>query len=117
MTYVDGFVAAVPNANKKAFIKHATGSAALFKEHGALKVVECWGDDVADGKLTSFPMAVKKEADETVVFSWVLWPSKAVRDAGWAKMMEDPRMQPGASPMPFDGKRIIYGGFEMVLET
>jgi uncharacterized protein YbaA (DUF1428 family) len=117
MTYVDGFVAAVPNANKNAFIKHATESAALFKEHGALKIVECWGDDVPDGKLTSFPMAVKKEADETVVFSWVVWPSKAVRDAGWAKMMEDERMQPGKNPMPFDGKRIIYGGFEMVLET
>jgi uncharacterized protein YbaA (DUF1428 family) len=117
MTYVDGFVAAVPNANKKAFITHATDSAALFKEHGATKVVECWGDDVPDGKLTSFPMAVKKEADETVVFSWVVWPSKAVRDAGWAKMMEDERMQPGKNPMPFDGKRIIYGGFEMVLET
>jgi uncharacterized protein YbaA (DUF1428 family) len=117
MTYVDGFVAAVPNANKKAFIKHATDSAALFKEHGATKVVECWGDDVPDGKLTSFPMAVKKEADETVVFSWVVWPSKAVRDAGWAKMMEDERMQSGKNPMPFDGKRIIYGGFEMLLET
>ncbi len=116
MTYVDGFVAAVPNANKAAFIKHATDMAALFKKHGALKVVECWGDDVPDGKLTSFPMAVKKEADETVVFSWVVWPSKAERDAGWAQMMEDPRMQPGANPMPFDGKRIIYGGFEMVLE-
>jgi uncharacterized protein YbaA (DUF1428 family) len=117
MTYVDGFVAAVPNANKKAFIKHATDSARLFKEHGALKIVECWGDDVPDGKLTSFPMAVKKETDESVVFSWVTWPSKAVRDAGWAKMMEDPRMQPGANPMPFDGKRIIYGGFDVVLET
>jgi uncharacterized protein YbaA (DUF1428 family) len=117
MTYVDGFVAAVPNANKKAFIKHATDSAKLFKEYGALKIVECWGDDVPDGKLTSFPMAVKKEADESVVFSWVTWPSKAVRDAGWAKMMEDPRMQPGANPMPFDSKRIIYGGFEVVLET
>jgi uncharacterized protein YbaA (DUF1428 family) len=117
MTYVDGFLAAVPNANKKAFIKHATDSAKLFKEYGALKIVECWGDDVPDGKLTSFPMAVKKEADESVVFSWVTWPSKAVRDAGWAKMMEDPRMQPGANPMPFDGKRIIYGGFDVVLET
>jgi uncharacterized protein YbaA (DUF1428 family) len=117
MTYVDGFVAAVPNANKQAFIDHATSSAKLFKEYGALKVIECWGDDVPDGKLTSFPMAVKKEADETVVFSWVTWPSKAVRDEAWKKMMEDPRMQPGANPMPFDGKRIIYGGFEMVLEA
>jgi uncharacterized protein YbaA (DUF1428 family) len=115
MTYVDGFVAAVPNANKQAFIDHATSSAKLFKEYGALGVTENWGDEVPDGKLTSFPMAVKKEADETVVFSWVRWPSKAVRDEGWKKIMEDPRMKDGK--MPFDGKRIIYGGFETVLEA
>ncbi len=90
--------------------------AAIFKEFGALKSVECWGDDVPDGKLTSFPMAVKKEPGETVVFSWLVWPDKAARDAGWAKMMQDPRLQPGANPMPFDGKRLIYGGFEVALE-
>ncbi|MGL4239678.1 MAG: DUF1428 domain-containing protein [Beijerinckiaceae bacterium] len=117
MTYVDGFVAAVPNANKDAYIAHARDASVLFKEFGALKLVECWGNDVPDGKLTSFPMAVKKESDETVVFSWVLWPSKAVRDEGWQKMMADPRMQPGAMTMPFDGKRMIYGGFEMILDV
>ncbi|MEI8144418.1 MAG: DUF1428 domain-containing protein [Alphaproteobacteria bacterium] len=117
MTYVDGFVAAVPNANKDAFIKHAADAAVLFKEYGALKVVECWGDDVQDGKLTSFPMAVKKESNETVVFSWVLWRSKAERDDGWQKIMADPRMAPDRNPMPFDGKRVIFGGFNVVLET
>ena len=81
-----------------------------------LKVVECWGDDVPDGKLTSFPLAVQRKADETVVFSWIVWPSKSVRDAGMAKVMVDPRMKPDVNPMPFDGKRLIYGGFEVLVE-
>ena len=115
MSYVDGFVIAVPTANRDAFVAHARESAALFREYGAEKVVECWGDDVPDGTLTSFPMAVKKTADETVVFSWIAWPSKAARDAAWKRMEEDPRMRPDA--MPFDGKRMIYGGFEVVLDA
>ncbi|HSP30873.1 MAG TPA: DUF1428 domain-containing protein [Halomonas sp.] len=113
--YVDGFVAAVPTANKEKFIAHAQMAAGIFKELGALKVVECWGDDVPNGEVTSFPMAVKCRDDETVVFSWLIWPSKQVRDAGMAKMMEDPRMQPDVNPMPFDGKRMIFGGFETVV--
>ncbi|MCZ8185739.1 MAG: DUF1428 domain-containing protein [Beijerinckiaceae bacterium] len=116
MPYIDGFVAAVPSGNREAYLEHATLMGGIMKEFGAIRLVECWGDDVPDGKLTSFPMAVKAEPDETVVFSWVVWPSKAVRDAGWARMMQDPRMQPGAQPMPYDGKRLIYGGFEMALE-
>ncbi|MCZ8373948.1 MAG: DUF1428 domain-containing protein [Beijerinckiaceae bacterium] len=116
MSYIDGFVAAVPTANREAYLEHATLMAGIMKEFGAIRSVECWGDDVPDGKLTSFPMAVKAEPGETVVFAWLVWPSKAVRDAGWARMMQDPRMQPGANPMPFDGKRLIYGGFEMVLD-
>ncbi|WP_420347422.1 DUF1428 domain-containing protein [Pelagibius sp.] len=116
MAYVDGFVAAVPNDKKADYLKHAEESAAVFKEFGALKAVECWGDDVPDGELTSFPMAVKCEAGETVVFSWVVWPSKAARDEAWQKVMEDPRMQPDHNPMPFDGKRLIYGGFEMIMD-
>lgn len=115
MTYVDGFVAAVPNANKEKFIENAKYFGDLFKEYGALKQVECWGDDVPDGEVTSFPMAVNKKPDEVVVFSWVTWPSKEVRDAGWAKMMEDERMH--AADMPFDGKRMIYGGFQVILEA
>ncbi len=117
MNYVDGFVAAVPTANRDAYIAHAEKAAVLFKEFGALSVVECWGDDVPEGKLTSFPLAVKREPNETVVFSWVTWPSRAVRDAGWEKLMADPRMAPSANPMPFDGKRLIYGGFQMIMQA
>ena len=117
MTYADGFVAAVPNANKDKFIEHASIMAAVFKENGALRVVDTWGDDVPDGEVTSFPMAVQKNDDETVVFSWIIWPSKEVRDAGWKTSMDDPRMHPDKNPMPFDGKRIIYGGFDIVSEV
>jgi uncharacterized protein YbaA (DUF1428 family) len=106
----------VPKANREAYRKMAEMGAALFKEYGALKVVECWGDDVPDGKLTSFPMAVKKNDDEAVVFSWIIWPSKDVRDAGNAKAIADPRMQVPPEGMPFDGKRLIMGGFEVLLE-
>lgn len=116
MTYVDGFVAAVPTANKEIYKKHAKAAAVVFKEYGALKLVECWGDDVPEGKLTSFPMAVKCQADETVVFSWILWPSKKVRDEGMTKVMADPRPEPDTNPMPFDGMRMIFGGFEMIVE-
>lgn len=115
MHYVDGFVAAVPTANRDAYKRHATQAAALFKEFGALRIVECWGDDVPEGKLTSFTMAVKREADESMVFSWVTWPSKEVRDAAWAKLMEDARMQD--MKMPFDGKRLIHGGFAVLLDV
>ena len=117
MPYVDGFVIPVPTAKREAYFKLAEQAAAVFKEYGALKVVECWGDDVPEGKITSFPMAVKRQEDETVVFSWVIWPSRAVRDEGSKKVMADPRMQPGETTMPFDGKRLIYGGFEMMLES
>ncbi|WP_396587446.1 DUF1428 domain-containing protein [Bermanella sp. R86510] len=116
MTYVDGFVAAVPTDNKEKYLKHAKEAAVVFKDYGALTVVETWGDDVPDGEVTSFPMAVKCGPDETVVFSWITWPSKQVRDEGMQKVMEDPRLQPDQNPMPFDGKRLIYGGFEMILE-
>jgi uncharacterized protein YbaA (DUF1428 family) len=117
MDYVDGFVAAVPRANREAYLKHATRTAALFREHGALRVVETWEDDVPDGKLTSFPLAVKRGADEAVVMSWVVWPSKEVRAEGWKRMMEDPRMQQEDYAMPFDGQRMIYGGFQTILDA
>ena len=117
MNYVDGFVAAVPTANREKYREHAAKAAAVFKEHGALTVVECWGDDVPEGKVTSFPMAVKREADETVVFSWITWPSRQIRDDGWKKVMADHRLQPETNPMPFDGKRLIYGGFETIVEV
>jgi uncharacterized protein YbaA (DUF1428 family) len=117
MSYVDGFVAAVPTANREKFLRHAQYGAAVLKENGALQVVECWGDDVPEGKLTSFPMAVQRKDDETVIFSWIVWPSKAVRDEGMKKFMADPRMQPETNPMPFDGKRIIFGGFEVIVDV
>jgi uncharacterized protein YbaA (DUF1428 family) len=116
MSYVDGFVAAVPTANKAIYKQHATAAAVVFKEHGALKLVECWGDDIPEGKITSFPMAVKCKNDETVVFSWIIWPSRKVRDEGMQKVMSDPRLQPDTNPMPFDGKRLIYGGFDMIVD-
>ena len=116
MAYVDGFVLAVPNANRDVYRKHAEEAAILFKEHGALQLVECWGDDVPAGEVTSFPMAVKCEDDETVVFSWILWPSREARDAGMKNFMADPRMSQ-MGPMPFDGKRMIYGGFEMIVNA
>jgi uncharacterized protein YbaA (DUF1428 family) len=116
MTYVDGFVAAVPATNREIYKKHAEAAAVVFKENGALKFVECWGDDVPEGKVTSFPMAVKRKNDETVVFSWIIWPSRNVRDEGMKKVMADPRLKPDVNPMPFDGKRMIYGGFEMIVE-
>ena len=117
MNYVDGFVAAVPNANKEAYLEHAKLAASIFREHGALQVVECWGDDVPEGKLTSFPLAVQRKDDETVVFAWIVWPSRAARDEGMKKSMDDPRFEMGANPMPFDGKRMIFGGFEIILEA
>lgn len=115
MTYVDGFVLAVPKANRDAYRKVAEAAAAVFKEHGALQTVECWGDDVPDGEVTSFPMAVKCREDETVIFAWIVWPSREARDKGNEKVMADPRMN-GMADMPFDGKRMIFGGFETMIE-
>ena len=117
MNYIDGFVAAVPIANRERYLQHCTEAAAVFREHGALRVVECWQDDVAHGKLTDFFMAVQAKDDEAILFSWIEWPSKDVRDAGWGKAMADPRLQADANPMPFDGKRMIYGGFASLLDT
>ena len=117
MNYVDGFVAAVPTANREIFRQHAAAAAVVFKEYGALSVFECWGDDVPEGKLTSFPMAVKRQDDETVVFSWITWPSRQARDDGMKKVMADPRLQPETNPMPFDGKRMIYGGFQVIVSA
>ncbi|MBC7703391.1 MAG: DUF1428 domain-containing protein [Rhodoferax sp.] len=115
MNYVDGFVLSVPTASRDVYRQHAETAAVVFKENGALSVVECWGDDVPEGKLTSFPMAVQRKADETVVFSWITWPSRDARNQGMKKAMEDGRLKNTA--MPFDGKRMIYGGFEMIVNA
>ena len=121
MSYIDGFVIAVPTANKQAFIDHAEGADSLFVEHGALRVVEAWGDDVPDGTLTDFRKAVQATEDETVMFSWIEWPDKQTRDAAMAKFMDpatmDPRMDPKLNPMPFDGKRMIFGGFSPIVDV
>ena len=110
MTYIDGFVAAVPKANKDAYRRIATTAADMFLAWGATRVVENWEDDVPDGKVTDFRRAVAAKADEAIVFSWIEYPDKATRDAVQKKMMEDPEM--GAMQMPFDMGRMIYGGFE-----
>lgn len=118
--YVDGFVIACPKANKDKFIEHAKLGDSVFMDLGATRVVECWGDDVPVGKTTDFRMAVKAEEDEEVLFSWIEWPDKATRDAAMARMMsedfKDDRMDQEKNPMPFDGMRLIYGGFSPVVE-
>lgn len=114
MSYVDGVVCAVPTANKQLYLEHAERAADLFQKHGALAITECWGDDVPEGKVNSLRSAVLLEPDETVVFSWIVWPSKAVRDEGWAKLTNDPEM--AGQAMPYDGQRMIFGGFEAILE-
>jgi uncharacterized protein YbaA (DUF1428 family) len=116
MTYVEGFVLAVPTANKEAYRKHAADAAPLFKEFGVARMVECWGDDVPDGKLNDFKSAVQAKPDETVVFSWFEYPDKATRDAATTKMMNDPRMAAMGGEMPFDGKRMIIGGFDSIVD-
>lgn len=120
MSYIDGFVIAIPKANKEAFIKHANMGDQVFMELGATRILECWEDDVPDGTQTDFRRAVQAKPDEAVAFSWVEWPDKATRDAAMAKMMDgslasDPRMDPAKNPMPFDGKRLIFGGFMPVV--
>ena len=115
MPYIDGFVAAVPTGNRDAFVTHAKRAWPIFQELGAIAQWECWGDQVPPGEVTSFAMSVQARDDETVVFSWVAWPDQATRDAGWEKMMADPDMAEKMGEMPFDAKRMIYGGFTPVV--
>ena len=115
MKYVDGFLIAVPATKKQAYVDQAAAFAPIFKELGATRVVECWGDDVPGGKVTSFGMAVKAEPDEVVVFAWIEYPSKEVRDAAVEKMKTDERML--KTEMPFDAKRMIFGGFVPVVDS
>lgn len=123
MTYIDGFVIAVPTANRDRFVRHAQRADSMFMELGALRILECWGDDVPDGKQTDFRRAVQATADESVAFSFVEWPDKPTRDAAMAHLQRlmddndniDPRMDPAKNPMPFDGMRMIFGGFSPVV--
>ena len=115
MAYVDGFLIPVPEGKKEAYRKLAAMAAPIFREHGALRVVECWGNDVPHGKTTDFFMSVKAEEGENVVFSWIVYPSKEVRDEANRKVFEDERMKMSGD-MPFDGKRMIFGGFEVLVD-
>jgi uncharacterized protein YbaA (DUF1428 family) len=116
MPYIDGFVAAVPVKNKDAYRKHVQDAEPLFKEFGATRMVETWGDDVPDGKVTDFKGAVQAKQDEAVVFSWVEYPDRATRDEAQKKMMSDERMKQMGAAMPFDGHRLIYGGFAPLVD-
>lgn len=115
MSYVTGFLIPVKDANREAYIQSARDSAAFFRKYGATEHVEAWGVATPDGEHTSFPMAVKREPGESVVFSWLRWPDKATADAAWAKMEADDEMS--KLPMPFDGKRMMWGGFEVIFEA
>jgi uncharacterized protein YbaA (DUF1428 family) len=116
MGYTDGFIAPVKDGNKEAYRAMAAKAAPIFREHGATRVVEAWGDDVREGKVTDFRRAVKAEEGENVVFSWIEWPSKEARVEGWGKVMADPRMK-AEGEMPFDGKRMFWGGFAPILDA
>ncbi|MCZ4092026.1 MULTISPECIES: DUF1428 domain-containing protein [Sinorhizobium] len=116
MPYVDGFLIAVPKAKVEEYKALARRAGDVWKEHGALSYVECLADDVPYGELTSFPRAVQAKDDETVVFSWVLYGSRQDRDAIVAKVMADPRLQGDEWKSIFDGKRMIYGGFQPFLQ-
>jgi uncharacterized protein YbaA (DUF1428 family) len=114
MGYVEGFVLAEPSNKKDAYRNHAAAAEPMFKEFGATRLVEAWGDDIPDGKLNDLKGAVKANSDETVVFSWLEYPDKDTRDQAAERMRADPRMEEMGAAMPFDGKRMIYGGFALV---
>ena len=116
MSYVDCIVIPVPKANKDAYLKMAKETAPIFTKHGAVRVVENWGDDIPKGKTTDFFSAVKAEESETVALAWIEWPNKFMRDEGMKKVMADPAMQPGPAGV-FDGKRMIFAGFDTILDT
>jgi len=113
--YVDGCLIPVPTANKSQYLEMADKNAAIYKEYGATRVVDAWGDDLPDGKVTDYKGAVQLSDGESVIFSWIEWPSKQARDEAWDKLMQDPRMK--SMKMPFDGKRMIYGGFSTMLDA
>ena len=117
MNWVEGFLLAVPTANRERYRAFSETVARVFRDHGALSVVECWGEDVPEGALNSMHTAVLREPDETVVFSWIVWPSRAARDAAHEKVFADPRMDMGEDAVPFDGRRMIFGGFQVIVDA
>lgn len=116
MSYIEFFAAPVRDDNRNGYIMHSRAMGAIFRDHGVLELTECWASNVPDGELTSFPQAVKLEEGESVVIGWMKWPSKDARDTGFGAAMDDPRMQELMGDMPFDGKRMIFGGFEPIVE-
>ncbi len=117
MSYVDGFVLAVPKKNLPAYRRLSTTAGKIWREYGAIEYIECVADDVKPGKLTSFPQSVKLKPGEVVVFSWIVYKSRAQRDRINKKVMADPRLaKMGSNAMPFDGKRMIYGGFKVLVD-
>mgnify|MGYP001818907501 CR=1 FL=1 len=117
MTYVDAMICPVKTGKRDEYIRFAAEMAAIFKAHGAQSVVECWGVDVPEGKVNSLHTAILREDDEAVVFSWIKWASKGERDSAWERIMADERMMADMNAAPFEGQRLIYGGFEMVVEA
>jgi uncharacterized protein YbaA (DUF1428 family) len=115
--YVEGFVVAVPKENKEKYVKQATEAADMFKKLGATRVVECWQSDVPHGKKTDFFGAVQAKENEEILFSWIEYPDKNTRDKATESMMKDPRMEEWSKAMPFDGSRMIFGGFESILDV
>ncbi|RZJ18058.1 MAG: DUF1428 domain-containing protein [Brevundimonas sp.] len=115
MPFLDITVIPVPTANKAAYLDHSAKTTPFFREQGATVVTEAWGEDVPDGKLTDFKKAVQLQDDETVAVGWITWPDKATRDAAWAALMKDERMM--GMEMPFDGKRMIFAGFDVIAEN
>lgn len=115
--YVDGFILAVPTAGKEAYCRHAAYVAEVFKQHGALSLVQCWGDDVPEGKLNSVHTAVLRQPDEAVVFAWIIWPDRAARDEGMKRVSDDARVAGIRDRIPFDGARMIVDGFEVLVEA
>jgi uncharacterized protein YbaA (DUF1428 family) len=116
MTYIEGFVTAVPTANKQAYKDHAEKALRIFRKFGETRCVECWGDNLPKGETTDFYRAVKAKGDETVVFSWIEWPDKEAREVGMEKVMQEMQTGMQNDPMPFDGQRMIFGGFETLVE-
>ena len=114
--YIAGFVIPVPEDKMEAYRKWAENGAAIFKEYGCVEIVESWEDNVPTGKYTDFRRAVQAKPDETVVFAFLEWPSKAVNDGAWDRIMKDERMQPSPD-VPFDGKRMFWGAFDVILDT
>ncbi|HEX9965407.1 MAG TPA: DUF1428 domain-containing protein [Allosphingosinicella sp.] len=115
--YVDGFILPVPEGNRDSYREMAQKASAVFLEYGAVRVVEAWGDDVPEGKVTDYRRSVEQADGENVVYSWIEWPDKATRVAGWEKVMADERMKPDHDKMPFDGQRMFWGGFEVIVDS